>query len=240
MIKIATGEKSKNTKEFFDFLKENELVYFEGAKKENKTISPLTTTSDLDVNNPFMSYDSVNQRYDLWGGFRYNNDYAWIQDGYEGSNRNIGGEDALGISLDSGTNSTGIADSYLQGQWHIQPGTSCNTGYYNGSDSFKTTARDGSIDYSQGAIFRGQDANVVLSGSGCTAQHNRFGSGAVKISYYSGFANANGYMKTKFSHNWNSVGIQSISFSYPLGITVSATSTSNNTGTLASPADIAY
>jgi len=74
--KIATlPDAERYTPEFFSFLKEHDLVFYELGKPESSAIGTMSTSvNDVSVNTPFGAYDSVNGWWEIWGGFNYTND----------------------------------------------------------------------------------------------------------------------------------------------------------------------
>ncbi|GKU77507.1 hypothetical protein [Paenibacillus sp. L3-i20] len=217
--RIATGQESKYTKEFFDFLEENELVYYELGKQASPLdggIMPLSTTSDISVNTPFGSYDSVNGWYEIWGGFNFVNDTAWWNEarnywGFANPTGNIGGSDTVGINLDGGTNGAALKSATMQPIYRDAPGN-FNGGIKGQYSAPAVTTRVGGLSSNTGGMFMFQDKSVGfgLGSDGYAKYANNFGSGAVKLSYDSRFAAATGNAATYYVHTWDKATITGI------------------------------
>lgn len=78
-VKLAAlPDAERYTPEFFAFLKKYDLVFYELGVPEEPTIGTMSTsTTDVSVNTPFGSYDSVNGWWEIWGGFKFSNDQGW-------------------------------------------------------------------------------------------------------------------------------------------------------------------
>lgn len=237
-MQVAAGIEPRFTSKFFDKLNEFQLVYFEPGQVKEDKVTILSSASDFSINTPLIIWNSASSTWSIYGGFNYINNYAWVNDGHSGPPyKNIGGEDALGFSLSNGANSATMVRQSLQAFYKRNPSHTCNTGYENQA-SFSSTSRDGNITNNQGVLFRGQDAVVTQSGSGCTAEFNRFGAGSAMAEYSSAFTAASGNVKSVFNHTWNTATITGVSFGTS-GITITAGPVAQQTGTLAG-SDSAY
>lgn len=240
---IATGIEPRFTEEFFSFLQENELVYYElGASDEAKAASRVSTmstsSSDVSLTTPFGIYDSVNQRYEIWGGFHFSNDNSWWQEarnmwGYASPAGNIGNQDTVGINLDGGTNGAALQQFHMQPIYADAPGNfnGGNAGSYSGT---AITNRVGNLSSNSGAMFMFQDKCVSfgLGSDGYAKYGNNFGRAAVKLAYSKDFANASGNASTYYVHTWDKAKINGITLNSDGSFSISISNESQSTGTL--------
>jgi len=243
MTSIASGVKPRFNEEFFEFLEDNELVYYElGESDEAKkasNISPMSTTSsDVSLTTPFMVYDAVNKRYEIWGGFHFSNDNAWWQEarnwfGYANPTGNIGKADTVGINLDGGTNGAALVSFSMQPIYADAPGNfdGGNSGTYSAP---AVTNRVGNLSSDSGAMFLYQDKCVSfgLGSDGYAKYANNFGAGAVRLVYSSAFAQASGNASTYYAHTWDNAEVTGVTLNSDGSFSISITNSNKSTGTL--------
>lgn len=235
---IASGQEERFTEKFFDFLEENELVYYElGAPKKGQASILSTSASDVSLTTPFGTYDSVNKRYEIWGGFHFTNDNAWFDEaknwlGIGNPTGNIGGVDTIGINLDGGTNGAALESFFMQPMYSDAPGN-FNGGHGGDYSAPQVTNRVGNLSSNSGAMFLFQDKSVGfgLGNDGYAKYANNFGRAAVKLAYSSAFANASGNASTYYKHTYKTT-ISGITLNSDGSFSISIANGNDSTETL--------
>ncbi|MEC0246396.1 hypothetical protein P4H65_11420 [Paenibacillus chitinolyticus] len=207
--RIAAGEEQKFTSKFFDFLRDNNLVYYELGKPEKASIGTLSTSgADVAVNQPWVSYDAESGSWEVWGGYRFTNDYSWWGERNLNVDTQIGNLDTIGIHLTT-ANAAALKNGFFaQGLYHDAPCGGCGAGK-NGKESERVSSRWGTIDSNNGAMFKISDKIDGFGGGHAM----RWGAGSVRLTYDSKFADAHGLATVYFAHTWSTGSIDEITAS---------------------------
>lgn len=191
---------------------------------KNTTELAASSNNDVKLNRPTIKYDSKAKQYIITGRGQ------WLRHTYEvpkwswwypkvGSTKNIGGVDAIGISLSNTSGKTkGLALKSGQGKFDngsakktVTTLSTSNDNYgggYKVQDFIKFTKVDNYI------LWANTRYNYNAYYMQCTLRYNK------------AFSNYNGNAKLFYAHTWNSANISSIGVSKS-GPSVSVSKTSN-------------
>ncbi|SFD59624.1 hypothetical protein [Bacillus sp. UNCCL81] len=205
LSKLASSEITQE--ELKAELRKDEIYLLEVPDSTPKTITILSSQgSDITMNAPWITYDSVTKRWDVTGGGYWKNTHwfnditnAWV--GYVGETKNVGGYDSVGVTYynTSGTYNTSVLSSY--GTW--------NDG--NGWSSSTSNPSHGNGKY--GVAFDYQDKIKLVDILGLIGPEDAtyLGHGfSAGVQYDSNFANYNGKARTFYVHTWSNASISSI------------------------------
>lgn len=170
-------------------------VYELDTEVAETSVSVMSVASDITLNAATVLYDSYCDQWIVSCGGYWNNE-AWATETGSGYLGNVGGCDAIGLSIysTSGTYNTKIVDSYA---------------YYSDGDETSSYVYSPSLSSgTNGSIFEYQD-NIHYSNSNRRYIGKHF---AVVVNYDSSFENFHGYVRGYYAHTWSTAYISSIAF----------------------------
>lgn len=178
------------------------------STEEIPVIVPYSSgSSDVTMSNVMITYESTTQEWCVTGGGHWVSYQAIANDmpidlfPYAGKKTNIGGQDAVGVTLyqTSGTKPT------LK---------RCSGYIHDGKGNDMTLNNPYNLDSTRGVAFEYQDYKTTLSAIAGYPEFNYMGYGfAAQAIYDSKFAQYHGKARSYYAHTWKNTSIKSIGIS---------------------------
>lgn len=171
-------------------------------KEEAPSIVPYSTSSNVKMNTPLITYNSSASEWVVSGGGSWKNEYLIKQDHPVdlwapgvGQRSNVGGQDAVGISLYS---VSGTKPTLKRSQGYVHDGHGKSMNLYNPCN----------LDSGRGVVFEYQDYFTVMV-LGVSGNYMGYGYSATGV-YNSTFSKYHGYARSFYAHTWSSTDINGI------------------------------